>query len=304
MRKLLFIFCVFLSGLSFAQPLIIQEPVRYLALGDAYTVGEGVDFSERWSEQLFDSLEVLGFETDTIHYIAQTGWKTNDLLAAIDQAAPDSNYNLVSLLIGVNNQFQGQGVSDRYASEFPDLLNRAIALAGGDRTKVIVLSIPDYRFTPFGQRSKNPQANSIALDKYNSTARAICDTAGIHFFDIASISRRGLLDSTLVATDGRHPSAKQYSLWANAVLSQGVLLTSTKREVDAVYVFQGPVKKGQHLFQFDNVMKWDLIVASSREVITGWGDFKIPSDIRTGTYLARVYRDADHYALYKFEVID
>lgn len=304
MKKILFIFCFCWLGWSFGQPLIIKEPVRYLALGDSYTTGEGVEFAQRWSEQLFDSLEVLGFQTDTIHYIAQTGWKTDDLSAAISKIAPDSNYNLVSLLIGVNNHFEGQAVTDSYVTEFPNLLTKAIALAGGDRTKVIVLSIPDYSFTPFGQGSKNSQANSIALDKYNSTARAICDTAGIHFFDITYISRKGLVDSTLVGPDGLHPSAQQYALWANAVLSQGVLLTSAKREVDAVYVFPNPVRKGQHLFEFEHVKKWDLIVSSTKEVISGWGPLKIPTDIRTGSYTMRVFRDLDHYALYKIEVID
>ncbi|MBN2350478.1 MAG: hypothetical protein JXJ22_16700, partial [Bacteroidales bacterium] len=138
---------VFTEYTVYSQELTITEPVRFLALGDSYTIGASVSPSVRWPKQLFDSLTARGYQTESFEIIAQTGWRTDDLEQAIEYANLTENYNLVSLLIGVNNQYQGYSV-DTYKPGFEDLLKKAVALAGGKTTRVFVLSIPDYAYTP------------------------------------------------------------------------------------------------------------------------------------------------------------
>ena len=196
-----------------------QGPVRLLALGDSYTIGQSVSAMARWPVQLGDSLEARGYEIDTVRIIATTGWRTDNLINAIKgKHLEDLDYNLVSVLIGVNNQYQGRPLI-QYAGEFPALLDSAVRYAGGHRERVFVVSIPDYAFTPFGQQSANVQQISIELDQYNAYSRYVADSMHITYFDITPISRLGLEQPLLVAGDGLHPSGQQYTEWVKLMLS-------------------------------------------------------------------------------------
>jgi lysophospholipase L1-like esterase len=193
--------------------------LRYLALGDSYTIGESVPASQRWPVQLAEALRGEGIEVGKVEIIARTGWRTDDLDAAITRNHPQGPYDLVSLLIGVNNQYQGRPL-DQYRKEFPALLNRAIGLAGSKPEHVIVLSIPDYGATPFGQNSGDPSRIGGELDKYNAIAKAACAEAHVAYVDITPISRTAAQDKSLIADDGLHPSGKMYAQWVKLALPE------------------------------------------------------------------------------------
>ncbi|MBT1706142.1 SGNH/GDSL hydrolase family protein [Chryseosolibacter indicus] len=197
-----------------AQTLSKTEPIKFLALGDSYTIGESVSENERWPALLGLVLKEEGYSVSDTLIIATTGWRTDDLKRAIQAQKPDQHFNLVSLLIGVNNQYQGKSV-ESYEPEFEDLLSIAIQHAGGDRSKVFVVSIPDYGYTPFG---KDKQVEiSKAIDAFNSANQKITEHYGIKYINITDISRRGFEDSSLVAADGLHPSGKMYGLWVERI---------------------------------------------------------------------------------------
>lgn len=219
MRKcILFSFLLPLSLL--AQTVVLKPNLRILALGDSYTIGQSVSVNERWPVQLSDSLVKIGVLTDTIRIIATTGWRTDQLLAAINgQELEKQNYNLVSLLIGVNNQFQAQPFS-QYVTQFPALLDSAIRYAGGENKHVFVVSIPDYAYTPFGQQSSNPSQISTEIDQYNQYNKHIADSLDVTYIDITPISREGLQTPSYVASDGLHPSGAQYSKWVELMLTK------------------------------------------------------------------------------------
>ena len=190
--------------------------VKYLALGDSYTIGESVAENERWPMQLIAQLNAGGKNYDAPRIIATTGWRTDDLSNAIWKEDLKPGYDLVSLLIGVNNQYQGKSVED-YKPEFEELLKKAINLAGGDKKRVFVVSIPDYGYTPFG---KPKQATiSAELDKFNAANKIITEKMGVRYINITDISRKGFEDPQLVAGDGLHPSGKQYRLWVERIVA-------------------------------------------------------------------------------------
>ena len=192
---------------------------RYLALGDSYTIGESVAAEERFPHQL---ARELGIGTPQI--IAKTGWTTDELNAAVDTADPRGPFDLVTLLIGVNNQYRGRE-ADEYRREFSTLLRRAIGFAGGDPSRVIVVSIPDWGVTPFGAGSGRDRAAIAAeLDAYNAAAAAVCARHGVAFVDIAPVSRAH--GAELVAADGLHPSAGLYAEWTSLALPAGEQLLS------------------------------------------------------------------------------
>lgn len=196
---------------------ISPEPEKaittYLALGDSYTIGESVAFERNFPNQLYQRLvdDDIAIEEPTI--IARTGWTTDELAAAIANENPSNDYCLVSLAIGVNNQFRGYDQAT-YTKEFEELLIQAIAFAGGDKDRVFVLSIPDYGFTPFGQR-RNQAKITRELDEYNAINKSISEQYEVKYFDITEISREGLDRPALVASDNLHPSAQQYEEWVN-----------------------------------------------------------------------------------------
>jgi lysophospholipase L1-like esterase len=190
--------------------------LRYLALGDSYTIGESVDESQRWPVQLAARLREGGVDIADPQIIARTGWRTDDLDAAITSANPQGPFDLVSLLIGVNNQYQGRRVDD-YRPEFEALLQRAIAFAGGQGSCVIVLSIPDWGATPFA--SGQDRANiARQIDAFNTVNRAASEKAGVRYVDVTPVSRRAPQEPGLIADDGLHPSGKMYAQWVALAL--------------------------------------------------------------------------------------
>ncbi|WP_179021711.1 SGNH/GDSL hydrolase family protein [Winogradskyella forsetii] len=199
----------------------ITDPITYniLALGDSYTIGESVCNTCRFPEQLKDSLISRFPEEDTFNLkvIAQTGWTTTNLINAIENESLTNDYDLVTLLIGVNNQYQGKPFS-LYETEFPILVSKAIQLAKNDKANVIVVSIPDYAFTPFGQNSGNPETTSSEIDMYNEFAENYCNQENITYVNITDITRQGLSNTNLVASDGLHPSALAYTKFVERLL--------------------------------------------------------------------------------------
>jgi lysophospholipase L1-like esterase len=211
--KNLFLTALILSCMnSFAQT---EKEIKFLALGDSYTIGESVKETERWPVQLVDSLRKRGKKISDPIIIATTGWRTDELKNAIIAAKLKNEFTLVGLLIGVNNQFQGKPLK-QYGMEFEDLLKTAIILADGKKENVFVVSIPDYGFTPFGQANKNEISPAIEL--FNQVNRTITQNHGVQYFNITDISKMGLQEPELVAGDGLHPTGKMYSLWVEKIL--------------------------------------------------------------------------------------
>ena len=189
--------------------------LSYLALGDSYTIGEGVAADGRWPMRLAAALRAQGVALADPTILATTGWTTDELSAAMDAATFAPPYDLASLLIGVNNQYRGRA-ADEYRGEFRRLLERAITLAGDRPDRVLVLSIPDWGVTPFAQASGRDTARIAAeLDAFNAIAAEETRVAGAAFVDITPISRDY---PALLADDNLHPSAAQYALWAKAAL--------------------------------------------------------------------------------------
>lgn len=189
------------------------ELPRFLALGDSYTIGEGVAAHERWPAQLADALRADGIAIGDADIVATTGWTTDELAAAIaarDFAPP---YALVTLLIGVNNQYRGRPL-DEYRGEFSALLDTAIAFAGGDAQRVVVVSIPDWGATPFAIASGRDTAQiAREIDAFNAAARDIALARGAAFVDVTALSRSQPSNERWLAADGLHPSASQYAAW-------------------------------------------------------------------------------------------
>lgn len=207
---------IFMLPLFSKAQIHISDKVKFLALGDSYTIGESVDSNLRWPVQLVDSLRAKGLDCYEPKIIAMTGWRTDNLRAAIERAGLTKTYNLVSLLIGVNNYYQGRTI-ENYRSEFENLLTTAIDLAGGDKSRVFVVSIPDYGYTPFG---KNSQTTITAgIDEFNAANKAITEKKGVAYINITDISRQDLSRPDLVALDGLHPSGKMYTEWVRAILN-------------------------------------------------------------------------------------
>ena len=221
---ILFLFAILSASCSNENetPIITQNPIRnlnYLALGDSYTIGQSVCENCRFPVQLQDSIKNYLSSSDNISLkiVAQTGWTTTNLKAAIANENLNATYDLVTLLIGVNNQYQNKPFG-LYETEFPELLQTAITLAKGNLNHVIVVSIPDYAFTPFGLSVSNPSNISNQLDSYNSFAKNYAESLGVTFVNITDITREGLNNPTLVASDNLHPSELAYTEFVKRIL--------------------------------------------------------------------------------------
>lgn len=201
------------------MPIQSSDQLTYLALGDSYTVGTGVGPNERWPDILTRRLRTdYGLRMDVPTVVARNGWRTDNLDRALGAETPDTRYDLVSLLIGVNDQYQGFDVQG-FTRRFQSLLDRAVRLAGGDNKRVFVVSIPDYSFTLFG--GGNPDVSAeVAL--FNAAAASVANSSEVAFLSIVDISRQGLDDPELVSEDNLHPSAKQYRRWVEEVILASV----------------------------------------------------------------------------------
>jgi lysophospholipase L1-like esterase len=199
-----------------------MKPISYLALGDSYTIGEGVEEEERFPEQLALGLSDQGFDVHT-QIIARTGWTTDELWQGIETNELTPPYDLVTLLIGVNNQYRGRDV-DEYRLEFEHLLDEAIYLADGDPSKVIVLSIPDWGVTPFARGAAASTAQiATQIDEFNVVNKQLAEDKSATYIDVTGISRQAAGDRSLLAKDGLHPSAKMYKLWVDLILPSALL---------------------------------------------------------------------------------
>lgn len=189
---------------------------RFLALGDSYTIGEGVRVAERWPVQLVGRLREGGIDVGNPQILARTGWTTDELAAAMDATAFAPSYALVTLMIGVNDHYRGRQPGE-YRSGFRVLLQRAIALAGG-ADRVVVVSIPDWGVTPFARNeAREPALVAAQIDAFNAAAHAEAHALGAHWVDVTTISRASGTRDRLVA-DGLHPSDAQYTQWVDAIL--------------------------------------------------------------------------------------
>ena len=192
-----------------------ERPLRFLALGDSYTIGESVAEAGRWPMQLTAVLQANNINIAEPEIIAKTGWTTAELANGIETAVPTGPYDLVSLLIGVNNQYRGLS-EDEYREEFVGLLETAIILANHNPNSVFVLSIPDWGATPFAN-GRNREEISAAIDIFNNINREESDRRAITYIDITEISRQALNNELLTAEDNLHPSAEMYRLWVEQV---------------------------------------------------------------------------------------
>jgi len=188
----------------------------YLALGDSYTIGEGVLETERFPIRLASLLNEHGYEVDTPRIIAKTGWTTDELSVALDEKEPIGKFDFVTLLIGVNNQYRGRDV-ENYRKEFVKLLNRVAGYTHSIKN-VIVVSIPDWGVTPFAiSKGRDKEIVSEEIDLYNSIKKEETEKAGARYIYITDISKKAQDDEALLADDGLHPSGKMYSLWVERI---------------------------------------------------------------------------------------
>jgi lysophospholipase L1-like esterase len=193
--------------------------MNFLQLGDSYTIGEGVDEDDRWGHQLVRALRNEGVAIALPHIVATTGWTTGDLQSRLDALEPlGETWDLVSLLMGVNNQYRALSLQE-YVAEFERLLARAILYARGDVDRVFVLSIPDWGVTPFAREQKrDPQQIGEEIDQFNAAAREVCDRFAERFVDSTPASRRFGGEVDMLVADALHPSGAMYALWAAEAL--------------------------------------------------------------------------------------
>lgn len=218
----LFSFCLLLGCNKKTEQAIIDMPqngtaLTYLALGDSYTIGEAVPQQESFPFQLVTQLKTNNITVAKPKVIAKTGWTTDELQTAIKAENITQSYDLVTLLIGVNNQYRSYSL-DTYRKEFKELLNTAISFAGKNKKRVFVVSIPDWGVTPFGKNSgRNIQTIASEIDAFNAIKKEETLAAGVSYTEITLASRNAATDLSLVAKDGLHPSGKMYAEWAAKV---------------------------------------------------------------------------------------
>ena len=192
----------------------------YLALGDSYTIGKSVARDESFPYQLATTLNLAGIKMSSPEIIATTGWTTDDLIKAIEEKKLQERYDLVTLLIGVNNQYRGYS-AEVYRQEFKELLKTAIKYSGGNKSHVYVMSIPDWGVTPFAKKSnRDLKKISSQIDLFNAINKEETLREGIQYVDITPASRKADSDISLIAEDGLHPSGKMYGEWVENMSSE------------------------------------------------------------------------------------
>ena len=200
----------------FKKNYVGKNTSKFLALGDSYTIGQSVEISERWPVQFLKELKINTSAIDTLQIIAQTGWRVDQLKEAMNSSNLEPPYGLVSLLIGVNNQFQGQNAND-FRPEFIEILEKSLKLVENRTERLFVVSIPDWGASPYGFGVDRTKV-SKEIDEFNSVVKEESEKRGLRYFDITAISRRALIDRTLIASDELHPSGKMYKLWVDKMI--------------------------------------------------------------------------------------
>jgi len=183
-----------------------------LCLGDSYTIGESVQLSENFPMQSVRMLNNAGYDFGSPAIIATTGWTTDELEDALKKTAVNPSFDFVTLLIGVNDQYRGRKI-EQYKPRFESLLTQAIQLANGNPSRVIILSIPDWGATPFA-RDRDRKKISQQINEFNDVNKQLALEHGTIYIDITSDTREAINDPSLVASDGLHPSAREYAKWA------------------------------------------------------------------------------------------
>ena len=188
--------------------------MRLLALGDSYTIGEGVSYENSWPGLLATELDNKGIKA-TMKVVSRTGWTTDELLAAIEKEELSGTFDVVFLLIGVNNQYRGRS-AEEYRKEFKMLLDKSIAFAGNKPAHVIVISIPDWAYTPYAE-NRDKKAISAEIDHFNTINKEQTLASHAKYVNITQISREAVEDRSLITTDGLHPSGKMYEEWVRKI---------------------------------------------------------------------------------------
>jgi lysophospholipase L1-like esterase len=225
MFRLMLFCCILISGCKnkaigmMPDPVITADTSRhtytYLALGDSYTIGESVPEAERFPVQVVQLLREQQLDIATPRIVATTGWTTDELQAGIKAAHIQPSYDVVTLLIGVNDQYRGRSVEE-YRPLFTVLLDQAIDFAGGHPERVVVISIPDWGATPYAA-GRNRELIAKAIDAFNAANESIAASKKVAYLDITPGSRKAATDHSLVAPDGLHPSGKEYTAWAKGL---------------------------------------------------------------------------------------
>lgn len=299
MRKfLLALSLLFIFGLMYSQEINIENEVSMLALGDSYTIGESVEIHERWPHQMIDELRKLGVQADYPDYIATTGWTTRRLIQRIrSMLEEDKPYNLVSILIGVNNQYQGIDIAS-YEPDLRNIIDLALEIVDQDISRVFILSIPDYAFTPFGLGN---ELISKEIDDYNAIKNRIAAEYKISFIDITPISRLGLINSSLVAGDGLHPSGQQYGLWVEGIIPRinlNIRLADNASPFissDNLKVYPNPAQSKLHV---SSILSVDgiRIYNSMGSLVSVFAPSEMPVSIDLSCFAAGVYSIWAHFA--------
>ncbi|MBD0851193.1 SGNH/GDSL hydrolase family protein [Maribacter arenosus] len=205
------VFLLFFSVDTFPQ----QDSLSFLALGDSYTAGTSELTINSWPLQFAQLMDKKGVPLKPPTILAGAGWTTDDLLSEINTSNLETEYDLVSLLIGVNNQYRGLDI-DQFKDQFKELLDKSVKLAGNNTSRVFVLSIPDWGVTPFA-RFKDKDKIRRELTTYNAIIEVETEKRGILFIEITKLSQQALWNKSLIASDSLHPSAKMYKDWAKKI---------------------------------------------------------------------------------------
>jgi len=200
----------------------MHHTYTYLALGDSYTIGEGISLTKSFPYQAVALLRKDVYDLSAPEIIAKTGWTSDELEEGINSHILSAKYDIVTLLIGVNNQYRGRDIAE-FKQQFENLLNRSIELANGKKDHVFVISIPDYGVTPFAKIMDSEKITK-EIDEYNNLQKAIAIQYKVHYIDITEGSRKAKTNLSLVANDGLHPSEKEYAKWAKKLVAGMKLL--------------------------------------------------------------------------------
>ena len=193
-----------------------ESPLSLLALGDSYTIGEGVNEEERWPNQFVQVAYENGINFLTPRIVAMTGWKTYDLINGIESSNFEKKYDYISLLIGVNNQFNSRSIN-----EFEDDLDKLLTKINNLKKKdgsVLIISIPDWGSSPFGENMDRNQI-STEINSFNNSLKSFANINGLKYVDVTEISRRAINEPNLITSDNLHPSGLMYLEWAKKIFN-------------------------------------------------------------------------------------